>query len=123
MMTGAISLRSLTLTVRRPFLSGVPAMRKVTFGGANSLDNFFARPDGSYDWLLWCDEAAAFMKEYWKTIDAMVMGRKTYEVAVRNSQGQGLVPHKGVKTYLRSRTMTGPSRAGVESISKDGVAL
>ena len=28
-------------------------MRKVVFGGANSLDNYFARKDGGMDWLLW----------------------------------------------------------------------
>jgi len=27
-------------------------MRKVTFGGASSLDNFFARKDGGMDWDL-----------------------------------------------------------------------
>lgn len=32
-------------------------MRKVIFGGANSLDNFIAREDGAVDWLLWGDEA------------------------------------------------------------------
>jgi len=30
-------------------------MRKVTFGVANSLDNFIARKDGAVDWLLWSD--------------------------------------------------------------------
>ena len=28
-------------------------MRKVVFGGANSLDNYFARKDHSTDWLKW----------------------------------------------------------------------
>jgi hypothetical protein len=28
-------------------------VRRVTFGGANSLDNFIAHPDHSVDWLLW----------------------------------------------------------------------
>ena len=32
-------------------------MRKVNFGGANSLDNYIAREDGSYDWLMWSDAA------------------------------------------------------------------
>jgi len=27
-------------------------MRTVIFGGANSLDNYFARPDGSVNWLM-----------------------------------------------------------------------
>ena len=41
-------------------------MRKVTFGGANSLDNFFARKDDAVDWLMWSDEAASVMKDFWK---------------------------------------------------------
>ena len=28
-------------------------MRKVVFGGANSLDNYFARKDDAVDWLMW----------------------------------------------------------------------
>jgi hypothetical protein len=46
-------------------------MRKVTFGGANSLDNYIARKDDAVDWLLWGEEAEAFMKEYWQTIDTV----------------------------------------------------
>jgi hypothetical protein len=34
-------------------------MRKVIFGVANSLDNYVARRDGSYDWILWSDKASA----------------------------------------------------------------
>lgn len=33
-------------------------MRKVTFGGANSLDNFIARKDDAVDWLMWTKEVA-----------------------------------------------------------------
>ena len=51
-------------------------MRKVTFGGANSLDNFIARKDDAVDWLMWNKEVAAIMTDYWKTIDTVVMGRK-----------------------------------------------
>jgi hypothetical protein len=28
-------------------------MRKVIFGGANSLDNFIARKNDEVDWLMW----------------------------------------------------------------------
>jgi hypothetical protein len=42
-------------------------MRKVTFGGANSLDNYIARKDNAVDWLMWSDEAGAVMANYWKT--------------------------------------------------------
>ena len=77
-------------------------MRKVTFGGANSLDNYLARPDHAVDWILWGDEVAALIKDYWKTIDTVVMGRKTYEVAVRSGQEAG---YPGVKTFVFSRTL------------------
>jgi len=77
-------------------------VRKVTFGGANSFDNFFARLDHAMDWLLWGDEVAAITADFWKRIDTVLMGRKTYEVAVRNGQDSG---YPGVKNYVFSRTL------------------
>jgi dihydrofolate reductase len=91
-------------------------MRKVTFGVANSLDNFIARPDHAVDWLLWGKEAAAVMTEYWKTIDAIVMGRKTYDVAKKKG---GKSPYGGIKTYVCSRTLRKGSHKGVEIVSDD----
>jgi dihydrofolate reductase len=73
-------------------------MRNVIFGGANSFDNYFARPDGAVDWLMWSDEAAAIMAETWKTVDTMIMGRKTYEVARRMGPGPSEVGD--VKSYV-----------------------
>jgi dihydrofolate reductase len=90
-------------------------MRKVTFGGANSLDNFIARKDDAVDWLLWGEEAASVMTEFWKTIDTVVMGRRTYEVALR--MGMGSSP--GMKTYVFSRTMKESPHQNVEIISED----
>jgi len=54
-------------------------MRKVTFGCANSLDNYIAREDGSYDWLMHGEEANQIMKDFWPRIDTMIMGRKTFD--------------------------------------------
>ena len=48
-------------------------MRKVTFGGANSLDNFIARTNDDVSWLQWNKEVTAISKEFWKTIDTVVM--------------------------------------------------
>jgi dihydrofolate reductase len=90
-------------------------MRKVTFGGANSLDNFLARKDDAVDWLLWSDEAMSTMNAFWKTIDTVVMGRKTYEVALRH----GAPSYPGMKSYVFSRTMKESPQAGVEIISED----
>ena len=52
-------------------------MRKVIFGGANSLDNYFARNDGGVGWLIWSNEAMELMKDFWPRFDTIVMGRKT----------------------------------------------
>ncbi len=93
-------------------------MRKVTFGGANSLDNFFARQDDAVDWLMWSDEAAAVMMDYWKAIDTVVMGRKTYEVALKQSKGEKN-PYPGIQSYVFSRTLLPSSDQNVNIIADD----
>jgi dihydrofolate reductase len=97
-------------------------MRKVTFGGANSLDNYFARKDDSVDWLMWGDEVAAFMTDYWKTIDTILMGRKTYEVALKQSKGRSN-PYPDIKSYVFSRTLTTAKDKGVEIVREDAAAF
>jgi dihydrofolate reductase len=87
----------------------------VTFGVANSLDNFIARKDHAVDWLLWGKEAAAVMTEYWKTIDTVMMGRKTYEVALKS----GMTSYPGVKNYVFSRTLRESPDENVEIIAED----
>lgn len=90
-------------------------MRKVTFGGANSLDNYFARKDDAVDWLLWGAEARSIMADYWKNIDTVLMGRRTYEVA----KGSGGASYGGVKYYVFSRTLEGGPGKGAEIVSAD----
>ena len=91
-------------------------MRKVIFGGANSRDNYIARPDGAVDWILWNDEAMELMKDYWAKFDTIVIGRKTYDVArawqevgENGSGGDGSLeaknPYGDIKTFVFSRTM------------------
>jgi dihydrofolate reductase len=91
-------------------------LREVTFGGANSLDNYLARPDHAVDWLRWGDEAAAVMADFWRTIDTVLMGRKTYEVAVRSGQRSGF---PGVKNFVFSRSLTDDPGAGVTVVRGD----
>jgi len=91
-------------------------MRKVIFGGANSLDNFIARKDDAVDWLLWSKEVPQIMKEMWKTIDTVVMGRKTYEVAQRMGHGGDT---SGVKTYVFSRTIKKPNKKNLFFVADD----
>lgn len=95
-------------------------MRKMTFGGANSLDNYFARKDHAVDWLMWSNEAASLMSDYWKTVDTILMGRKTYEVALENGKGK-MPAHPGMKTYVFSRTLKNGAAGAVEIVSDDAV--
>src|SRR4030095_4790519 len=93
-------------------------MRKVTFGGANSLDNFIARKDDSVEWLLWNEEVTQLMTAFWKTIDTVIMGRRTYEVAERMGGGPA---HPGVRSYVFSRTLKKVPRGKFELSSGDAV--
>jgi dihydrofolate reductase len=95
-------------------------MRKVTFGGASSLDNFIARENGAVDWLMWSDEAGEIMKDYWSNIDCILMGRKTYEEALKNSPAEkNGNPYGDMKTYVFSRTLEPGTRDGVEFVSEN----
>ncbi len=98
-------------------------MRKVIFGGANSLDNFIAREDGAVDWLLWGEEAAELMKDMWSRFDTMVMGRKTYEVAMasapKNKSSKAKNPYGNLRTIVFSTTLKPGIVGGVEITSDD----
>jgi dihydrofolate reductase len=96
-------------------------MRKVTFGCANSLDNYIARHDGSVDWLLHGDEVNQVMKEYWPKIDTVVMGRKTYDIARQYSpKGKKKKnPYGNLKSYVFSRTLKPGTRDGVTFVADD----
>jgi dihydrofolate reductase len=101
-------------------------MRTVTFGGAASLDNFLARPDGGVDWLRWNDGAAGIMKTFWSSIDAVLMGRKTYQAAARMNPSAGRSKRKakparqaGPVTYVFSKTL--PDEDGVTMVREDVV--
>ena len=79
-------------------------MRTVTYGGATSLDMLITGPGGAMDWLVMTDDAQALMGEYWPTVDTLLMGRKTYEVAMKGGGG-GDSGDGGIKTYVFSRTL------------------
>ena len=96
-------------------------MRKVIFGGANSLDNFIARKDDAVDWLLFSKDVEKIMKEMWENIDTVVMGRKTYEVAQRMGGGGG-GGYSGVKTYVFSRTIKKPNKKKLFFVDEDAAA-
>lgn len=99
-------------------------MRKVIFGGANSLDNFIARPDHSYDWILWSDEVTELMKDMWPRMDTMVMGRKTWDVAQANApktkgKKRPSQMYGDIKTYVFSRTLKPGEQDGAIIMNSD----
>lgn len=93
-------------------------MRKITYGGAASLDNYLARKDDAMDWLQWSDELKAVMADYWGTIDTILMGRRTYEVS-RRMGGGGQAG--GMATFVFSRTLSQNSDSGVTIVGTEAV--
>ena len=90
-------------------------MRTVTYGAACSLDGFIAGPNGEIDWLHMSSDAAAIMAEYWRTIDTILMGRRTWDFSVAMGAGGS----KGMSTYVFSRTLESIDRAGVQLVTED----
>ena len=58
-------------------------MRKLTYGGANSADNFITGPDEVIDWLRMSADVQQIIKESWKGVDTVLSGRKTFEFGQR----------------------------------------
>lgn len=82
------------------------------------MDNFIARADGAVDWLMWSDEAGAIMSGFFEKIDTILMGRKTFEIALEQSKGQKN-PYGEIKTYVFSRTLK--TAEGAEIVSENAV--
>ncbi len=76
-------------------------MRKIILGVAVSLDSFIEGPNGEYDWCFTDQDYG--MSDFFKNIDAIFMGRKSYDVSAAY---EGQNPWKGVPTYVFSRTLT-----------------
>jgi dihydrofolate reductase len=84
-------------------------MRKVVYGVGISLDGYIARPDGSVDFLFMPKDYS--MRAFFERMDFAVMGRKTYEVALK--MGGGSFDSQGMKCYVFSRTLKAGERGGV----------
>jgi len=92
-------------------------MRTVTYGAACSLDGFITARDGALDWLHFSRDVHDVMAKYWATIDTILMGRKTWEVAVAMGGDGGR--SAGMRTYVFSRTLERIAQPGVELVSGD----
>ena len=105
-------------------------MRTVTYGAACSLDGFIAAADGSIDWLHFSRDVQDVMTKYWATVDTVLMGRKTWEVATamsgggaakkkRKADGSARRKTKGPATYVFSRTLGDISDSGAQLVADD----
>jgi len=95
-------------------------MRKVTWSAAVSLDFYLAGPAEAMDWLRWSDDAAAISGAGWREVDTLLMGRKTYDFAVKG--GGGDAGDSKIKTYIFSRSMA-DTPAGAELVRDDSVGF
>ncbi len=100
-------------------------MRKVKYGVGVSLDGYIAALDGSTEWLHRATRHAKGedfgMGDFFRSIDTVLMGRKTYEIAVQMGMGGGGYPK--MKNYVFSRTLPPGERDGVEYVSGDPAEL
>ena len=76
-------------------------MRKVVLGLAISLDGFIEGPNGEYDWCFTDQDYG--MSEFFKRIDAVFVGRKTYELTLAMNNSSPGFPK--LKEYVFSNTL------------------
>ena len=73
-------------------------MTKQTLFIASSLDGYIASPDGTVDWLF--HDADYGFTEFMASLDAVVMGRKTFEQATTFEE----IPFAGKQVFVFSRS-------------------
>lgn len=91
-------------------------MRKVILGLAVSLDGFIEGPNGEYDWCF--NDQDYGLKDFFSRVDALFIGRKSYEMAQEYAAGNNgvLVPGMPpVTEYVFSDTL--------KSVKDDAVLL
>jgi len=106
-------------------------MRRITYGAAVSLDGFLAGADGSIDWLHFSKDVQQVIADYWKNVDTLLWGRKTYDFSVaRKPPTSAKKPVKAksskrkestMRNYVFSRTLKVLEDPSVELVTSDAV--
>jgi dihydrofolate reductase len=76
-------------------------MRKLILAVAVSLDGFIEGPNGEYDWCFTDQDYG--LKDFFKRIDTIFVGRKTYEMSLEMEGGGAGFPK--FKEYIFSTTL------------------
>lgn len=85
-------------------------MRRVRYGVGMSLDAFIADPQGGTGFLV--NDRDYDSGPFFASIDTVLMGRKTFDVAGRQS-------YPGLRTYVFSRTLPPEDFPGVTIVSAE----
>jgi dihydrofolate reductase len=95
--------------------------RKIIVMIAVSADGFIARKDGAVDWLDRPRTAGDYgMGRFWKSIDTILWGRKTYDMILKFQQEGKAAPDMfgGVKNFAFSRKPPKKVLAGFEFVTE-----
>ena len=75
-------------------------MRRLRYSVAMSLDGFIAGPHGEYDWIV--QDPSFDFAALWNQFDTLLMGRRTYEVALTRFES---IAQMGKKVVVVSTTL------------------
>ena len=89
-------------------------MREIVLGVGISLDGYIARPNGAVDFLFMPKDYS--MASFFSTVDVAIMGRKTFDVAVKTSGGS--FSGSSMATYVFSHSELPGERSGVTFINE-----
>ena len=89
-------------------------MRKVILGLAITLDGYIEGPNGEYDWCFTDQDYG--LNDFFKRIDALFIGRKSYEMAqqyAENNTGELVPGMPPVTEYVFSNTLKSVKQGAV----------
>lgn len=95
-------------------------MGTITYHVATSLDGYIERADGSLDGFEWDDDVVADFRADIERFDTVIMGRKTYEVGLRNDVTS---PYPGLRQIVFSTTISPTPDPAVEIVADDIVGF
>ena len=96
----------------------VPAMRRVRYNVAASLDGFLADAAGGFDWIP--EDPTVDFAEIFAGVDTVVLGRRSYDTVLATGGGTWA---PGSRVIVFSRTLDAAAHPEVEVSSSDPVSV